>query len=372
MAKHFMALITAISFNFFLQACSKAEVSELPQEDQIFQSEIPTDFSKKNSEIYLTDAERDHFAKGLNLPTLGADDRHDLRRRLSFERSRAIENKDFEQAREFHKYAYQITLSLIKDFPEVYHHKLSLSVNIAALGKLEKAAGNLDFARDHINDSFRILDENPPAADVKELWLRMVMWRHRDLGDIEKQLKNYDAARENYTQYLNYVIKNPSHGDYDYDHAEAYYFLGELSFEQENWAEAAEHYTRSIRLLKKLIKTRLTNGNTRDELIIWQRLANTYARYGYTAFVQQDNETASLAFAEAIKARKAAINAEFATLSEELDLAISYYNAAKYADGKDDEYYQSALDIFRHLKTTNNVPAEYNKLIKEIELLIGQ
>jgi len=359
MAKHLMALITAISFNFFLQACSKAEVSELPKEDQIFQSEISTDFSEKNSETYLTDAERDHFAKGLNLPTLGADDRHDLRRRLSFERSRAIENKDFEQAREFHKYAYQITLSLIKDFPEVYHHKLSLSVNIAALGKLEKAAGNLDFARDHINDSFRVLDENPPAADVKELWLRMVMWRHRDLGDIEKQLKNYDAARENYTQYLNYVIKNPSHGDYDYDHAEAYYFLGELSFEQENWAEAAEHYTRSIRLLKKLIKTRLTNENTRDELI-------------NTAFVQQDNETASLAFAEAIKARKAAINAEFATLSEELDLAISYYNAAKYADGKDDEYYQSALDIFRHLKTTNNVPAEYNKLIKEIEFLIGQ
>lgn len=249
-----------------------------------------------------------------------------------------------------------------------YFSQLSQVLKIAKLGRSETEAGNYDKAKQYLDESLERLVSIEVKTHQKPLWCQLIASRYRDFGALEKKFKNYDAAKLNYNKFLELVIDNPSSEDYFYNHAEGYYFLGELSLEQKHWSEAAENYKISIRLCKK----RLSSSATRDKLQIWKILADAYEKYGYTAYIQSDPETASFTFENAIKARKGAITAQFSNISNELDLAQTYFNAAKYTTGKDKEYYQSALNIFNRLKKNNDVPEYYNKIIEDINSNISQ
>ena len=327
-----------------------------------------TDIFKAKKITYLTDLEKDYFAAGYKLPELSPDDTQSLARRLSNESSQLADNKDFDTARKYRTIVHSIRKRDVEEFPEDYLKKLSLAVSLAAFGNLETQAGNYDEARSYLVESIDFLKTNETTGFHKSLWLRMMMWRHRDLGDLELKLKQYDSAKIHYNKYLEFVVKNPSHQDYFYDHAEGYFLRAELSFKQELWTEAAEDYSRSIILLKK----RLSDGNPRDELLMWQRLAYTYQQYAYTAYLQYDNKTALTLHLEAINARKNAIKSERSGTSEELDLATTYYHAARQTRGKDNEFYLSALEILERLKKTQDLPKSYEKMIEDIDLFISR
>jgi len=121
-----------------------------------------------------------------------------------------------------------------------------------------------------------------------------------------------------------------------------------------------------------LLKKRLSDGTPKDELSLWQRLAYTYQQYGYTAYVQSDNEAALARHMEAIKARKNALKSERSGISEELELATTYYYAARQTRGKDNEFYFSALEILERLKKTQDLPKSYEKMIEDIDLFISR
>jgi len=141
-----------------------------------------------------------------------------LARRLSNESSRVADNKDFDTARKYLTYVQTIRKQVVEAFPEEYLNTLSLAVSIAGFGRLEKQAGNYDEAREYLVESMEFLKNNQARGSHKSLWLQMMMWRHRDLGDLELKLKQYDVAKAHYNKYLEFVIKNPSHENYFYDY----------------------------------------------------------------------------------------------------------------------------------------------------------
>lgn len=357
---------------FTVSTTSKKQKYDTPSSSSAKSKDSPTtlnvDIFKAKKITYLTDLEKDYFAAGHKLPELSPDDYQSLARRLSNESSRVADNKDFDTARKYLTYVQTIRKQVVEAFPEEYLNTLSLAVSIAGFGRLEKQAGNYDEAREYLVESMEFLKNNQARGSHKSLWLQMMMWRHRDLGDLELKLKQYDVAKAHYNKYLEFVIKNPSHENYFYDYAEAHFLLAELSFEQKLWSEAAQDYKRSIRLLKK----RLSDGTPKDELSLWQRLAYTYQQYGYTAYVQSDNEAALARHMEAIKARKNALKSERSGISEELELATTYYYAARQTRGKDNEFYFSALEILERLKKTQDLPKSYEKMIEDIDLFISR
>lgn len=368
-------LVVSIVFGAFIFAfatVSKRPKHQAPSPSTDSSVKVDTGIFNAKKITYLTDAEKDYFAAEQRLPELSSDDSQSLARRLGNESSRAADSKDFETARKYRAIIHIIRKQDFEAFPDDFLKTASFAISITGLGQLEKEAGNYEIARKHLDESMEFLKQNKAGAPHRSLWLQLMMSRHRDLGDLEMQLKQYEAAKHHYEEFLEFVIKNPSHEDYFYNHAEGYFLLAGLNFEQKLWPEAAQDYESSIKLLEKLIKNRLSEGNPRDELLISQRLAYSYQQYGYTAYVQSDNEAALLRHMEAIKARKNALKSERSGISEELDLAATYYYAARQTTGKDNEFYLSALEILERLKKTQDLPKTYEKIIEDIDSITSR
>lgn len=374
--QHVLSTAFGIIFLSSLSACEKP--NELRAQSDPSSSSIAT--PKPTSQVYLTAAEKKQLKTSSDLTYLDLEARNDFLRRLSNETSLAQDSGDTELAREYAEKNLRLRQDFIEDFPKNYGGKLSVSTSLSALGGIEFNAENYTEARRYFKESLAQLKDNPPASDYKSLWLRMVGRRYAELGHLEKHLKEYQAAQENYEIHLDYVVKNPSHLDYLFDHAEAYFFLGDLyiiqaysfqgdySDEQAIWLKAAENYERSIRLLKKYI----SQANKRDELLVLRRLAFTYGQLAYTSYFQSNIDESEIASENYIKSRKLALQVPGANTSDELDLARAYYEAAKYTSGKDDEYHQAALDIFTRLEAENAIPERYDIIIERVNKALAK
>ena len=328
--------------------------------NSLSQSEIAVIFGAKGTS-FLSKEEKAFFENGQDLPALSPVDAESLARRMSFEAGKAENTKDYEAARKYRHIIRDIHQRRVEASPDDIFGIFSLSTAIAKFGRLEILAGEPEAARDYFNESLDILERNEVDSSLQSLRLKLMSSKHRDLGDLEKSLKNHEAAKVQYLKYLNLVVKNPTSLDYFLDRAEAHHLLAELSLVQNKYSESYENYEAAIRVLRKS----LSNKNSLDELIRWVRLGDLYQRHGYAAYLNSDDEKTIETFKKGIVARKSAMEAERATVTEAFDHAAAYYFAAKYTSGNED-YYHQAGELFDELAKTDKVPLHYVVMLKDI------
>lgn len=371
--KTLTSLIFILSLSGALAACSQGEKpsDQTRAANEIDATPQPKLFEKGNgSRTHLSEQEKALLAQGHKLPKLSLDNRRDLLRRLDFEISRATRDENFNKARLYAETALEVKTSISLENPNSFHGKIGIILGSNEFGNIERAEGNAERARDIYLASLESLKNTPPPPESKSLWLQLITSRYKDIGNLEAELKNYTAAETAYKKYLEYVVKNPSNEDYFSDQADGHSYLAELSFQQENWADAVKHYGQSVKLRQKLIDQRKVQSNLRDELNLWKSQANAHTRSGYSSYLLSDDRKAETSFAKAISARQSAIKAHLARPAEELELAVAYYNAAKYTDGKDDVYFQSASEIFDRLEKTMTIPTWYEAIRTDFSVLM--
>jgi len=371
--KTLKAIIISISASLAINGCKDIKTSEIQKTDVTQSKSAPSLQLFKEadgSRLYLSDPEKAFLSQGRKLPKLSIEDKEDLKRRLSFEINRAIESQNYEKATSYAKLKLEISTAISLETPNSYPNKLQLILSSNTFGDIERAKGNPDKARDIYLKCIETLNTIPPPPHFKSFWLQLITSLYKDIGDLEAELKNYDAAEEAYKKYLKHVVKNPSNEDYFSHQADGHSNLAELSFQQENWAEAVKHYGQSVKLRQKLIDQRKVQSNLRDELNLWKSQANAHTRSGYSSYLLSNDREAEASFAKAITARQSSIKAHLAGPAEELDLAVAYYNAAKYTDGKDDVYFQSASEIFDRLEKKMTIPTRYEDIRTDFRVLI--
>ena len=318
------------------------------------------------NQTYLNEAETAFFETGRSLPELSPERRRNLIRRLNNESSQAANNNNFDKARKYTQISHELREKSVREEPDNYFHKLSLSTSFANLGELEQMQKNYDLARQHYLRSIAILEGHPPLLERSSLWEKLMASKFRMLGKLEGELKKHDAAVENYETALKFIIKNPTNQNYFIDSANVHSAIADVNFQQKKWKDAVKNYQISARLLKKSLEIQ----PDRDYLIKLRELAYAYQGQAYSAAKLSDKDIAKLAYKKALMVRKRAIAHEHAQSFDELDLAYTFFLVAQsngnYELDESQEYLTASNEIFKRFEEQNSVPSKYIPIFEKV------